>query len=312
MKIQITLFAFALALVGLLGAPESAFAQKRKGKKKAAVVEAPVDTVAKVETAPAAPVDELVEVKTDSAGYNTLSVRPVHVSDVMYRMSIWRRINFKEKCNEPFFSSGNEITSILMNAVRRGQLQAYKPNNDSVNRTMTKEAFFDQITEKPEANGEPVIDPFTGKPVESVAAAGTEMTPRELYLLELKEDLIFDKQRSRQYNDIQVVTLIIPSDKNLKGIEQPLASFRYKDLDKLFKQLPNARWYNSANRAEDKKLSDAFDLRLFCSRITKVSNPKDEPIDGMAENAGNVKASLIASQLAELDLVEKENELWDF
>lgn len=312
MKIRFHLFAFVLALVGLVGTADDAFAQKRKKKKAAAAAPAPAEA-APVETAPAAPVfNELVQVNYDSAGYNTLSVRAIHVSDIMYKMSVWRRINFKEKCNEPFFAQGNEFTRIIFDAIRRGELQAYKPNNDSVNRLMPKEAFFDQITEKPEANAEPVIDPFTGQPVVQAAAAGTEMTPRELYLLELKEDLLFDKQRSRQYYDIQVVTLVIPSDKNLKGIEQPLASFRYKDLDKLFKKLPNAKWYNFANRAEDKKLSDAFDLRLFCSRIVKMSNPKDEPIDGMSEYAGNIKASLIASQQAELELVEKENELWDF
>ena len=308
---RFVLVAFALALFGLLGSSD-AFAQKKKKKKKATTS---VTDVAPVETAPAAPpvaVEELNTPNLDSAGYNTLSVRPVHVSDIMYKMSVWRRIDFREKCNEPFFAMNNEFTRIIFDAVRRGELTAYKANDDSVNRKLTSLAFFDQITEKPESGGEPVIDPFTGKPVEQAASAGTEMTPRELYLVELKEDLLFDKQRSRQFYDTQVVTFIIPSEKNLKGIEQPLASFRYRDLDKLFKRIPNAKWYNFANRAEDKKLSDAFDLRLFCSRIVKMSNPKNEPIEGMAEYAGNVKASLIASQQAELDLVEKENELWDF
>jgi gliding motility associated protien GldN len=313
MKISFKTLTLVFALLGLLGATNDSFAQKKKKKKKPtteAVTDAPPVEVAP--PAPPAPVSNLVDIKYEVDGYNTLSVRPVHVSDIMYKMSIWRRINFKEKCNEPFFPSGNELSGILMHAVRNGLLQAYEPNNDSVNRTMTKEKFFDAITEKAETGGEPVIDAFTGKPVEVAASAGTEMLPKELYLIELKEDLIFDKQRSRQYYDIQVLNMIIPSDKNLKGVEQPLASFRYKDLDKLFKTLPNAKWYNSANRAEDKKLSDAFDLRLFCSRIVKMSNPKDEPIESMSENAGNVKAGLIASQQSELELVEKENELWDF
>lgn len=314
MKIRFSLLAFALAFAGLVGSADDAFAQKRKGKKKAAatteVESAPVEATVAAPAAPALPTR--LEVKYDSAGYNTMSVRPIHVSDIMYKMSVWRRINFKEKCNEPFFAQNNEFTRIIMESVRRGQLQAYQSNGDSVNRPMTAQAFFDIITEKPESGGEPVIDAFTGKPVETGPIQGTEMTPRELYLVELKEDLIFDKQRSRQFYDIQVVSLIIPSEKSLKGIEQPLASFRYKDLDKLFKDMPNAKWYNFANRAEDKKLSDAFDLRLFCSRIVKMSNPKDEPIEGMAEYGGNIKASLIASQQAELDIVEKENELWDF
>jgi chaperone required for assembly of F1-ATPase len=76
--------------------------------------------------------------------------------------------------------------------------------------------------------------------------------------------------------------------------------------------MPNAKWYNSQNRAEDKKISDAMDLRLFCSRIIKISNPKDQMIEDMQEYNTSDKTVLIASQKYEYELVAKENEVWDY
>jgi hypothetical protein len=131
--------------------------------------------------------------------------------------------------------------------------------------------------------------------------------------LKFRENLLFDKQRSRFYYDIQTVTLFIPAEFNtIKGTETEVASFRYKDLVQVFKNMPTARWYNFQNRAEDKKVADAMDLRLFCSRIIKISNPKDAMIEDMPEYNTSDKAILIASQKYEYDLVAKENEVWDY
>jgi hypothetical protein len=37
-----------------------------------------------------------------ASGYDPLSVRKVHVSDVMYKMQVWRVMDLREKCNQPF------------------------------------------------------------------------------------------------------------------------------------------------------------------------------------------------------------------
>lgn len=149
---------------------------------------------------------------------------------------------------------------------------------------------------------------------EEVAAAkpalsGDEYFPKELNILEVKEDWIFDRKRSRLYYDIQTITLLLPADKNEAGFEKPIASFKYKDLDKLFRSDPKKFiWYNPQNQAQHKNLADAFDLRLFYGRITKVANPGDQDLIGMYGD----REGLLKSYQTEYELMEAEHSLWEY
>ena len=49
---------------------------------------------------------------------NPLSLHPIHEANVMYKTTLWRRIDLKEKQNQPLFSKGSEITKHLIDAVR--------------------------------------------------------------------------------------------------------------------------------------------------------------------------------------------------
>jgi gliding motility associated protien GldN len=238
-----------------------------------------------------------------ASGYDPLSVRKVHVSDVMYKMQVWRVMDLREKCNQPFLASGNEITKAICDAVFSGKLNAYA--KDSLTVLLSMDQFKEKLTDPSSAQ----VD-ADGNPI---AGTGTPFMPRQLYTLKFRENLLFDKQRSRFYYDIQTITLFIPAEFNtIKGTETEVASFRYTDVARVFKSMPNARWYNSQNRAEDKKISDAMDLRLFCSRILKISNPKDQMIEDMPEYRDSPRSILVASQKFEYELVAKENEVWDY
>ena len=138
---------------------------------------------------------------------------------------------------------------------------------------------------------------------------GDEYFAKEFNVMEIKEDWIFDRKRSRLYYDIQTVTIFLPSDKNAAGVETPLATFKYKDLDKLFRSDPKKFiWYNPQNQAQHKNLADAFDLRLFYGRITKVANPGDSDLVGMYGD----KEGLMKSYQTEYELMETEHGLWEY
>ena len=70
---------------------------------------------------------------------DSLSVHPIDPSNVLYRITNWRRMDLKEKINQPFFSRNNEITKFLIDGVKSGVLTAY--TNDSVSTVLTAEAF---------------------------------------------------------------------------------------------------------------------------------------------------------------------------
>jgi gliding motility associated protien GldN len=334
----------------------------------------------------------------DTKGVNPLSVRDINDADVMMKRTLWRRLDLREKQNQPMFAVGNEITKYIMDAVKAGLLEAYvdpdmtkkmtssdfskalqMPNQGQTltedeikagfgneNATQTGDGWGDAAKKDPKAAAktddgwgapapkketQPVDDGWgtpapkkktttkgkkgqiTKVPVkpqvdsteikrkmaeEAAAIAAAEAQkmeenqffPKDVPILEMKEDWIFDRKRSRLIYDIQTITMVLPSELNPGGIEKPIATFRYKDLDKLFRSDPKKFiWFNEYNTAQHKNLADAFDLRLFSGRIIKTSNPKDQDLITIY---GGEKEALWKSIQLENELMELEHGLWEY
>ncbi|MCZ6692643.1 MAG: gliding motility protein GldN [Bacteroidetes bacterium] len=262
-------------------------------------------------------------------GINPNSIRPIHENDIMYKKRVWRRMDLKEKQNKGFFSVGNEITKIIIEAVKRGLLYPYDPKNDSLNIRFTKEQFLERIrlpdeggglSEEEKALGFSEDDGGWGDegdgfgdagPAEEVEEEVLEFLPSQITTLEIMEDAIFDKKRSRLYYDIQSIKLIIPAGEFETGLIRPVAVFKFKDLVELWKNMPGeAIWFNPQNSREHRNLADAFDLRLFSSRIIKVENPDDNFIVDVYSKSP--KEGVMASQWYEDDLIQYEHDLWEF
>jgi hypothetical protein len=285
--------------------------------------------------------------KSDN-GLNPLSLRPVHESNVAYKIGLWRRIDLREKQNQPLFSNNNEITKHLIEGVKSGILDAYSDEN--LEQRLTLNEFNERMFKRFEGGGlsQEEIDAGFGKDdaaaddgwgestggtddgwgeatatedntqngtkkstatASQAPADGYEMFPNEFYIIELKEDWIFDRQRSRQYFDIQTVTIKIPAEGSNDGLEKVLASFKFRDLEHFFRNNPNAVWFNETNTAKHINLADAFELRLFHGRIVKKSNSLNKYLD---EQYNSPKEALIQSQELEYELIEFEHNLWEF
>jgi gliding motility associated protien GldN len=132
--------------------------------------------------------------------------------------------------------------------------------------------------------------------------------PKELSIIEIKEDAVIDRKRSRLYFDIQSLTVIVPASKTKAGFDKPVASFRYKDVYKLFRSNADCIWYNSENETQHKNMADAFDLRMFQARIIKKGNAENKYLTDMFEGE---KEGLLMSQMLEYKLLELEHDLWE-
>ena len=263
----------------------------------------------------------------ESDGYNPLSLRKVHESYLMWKKTLWRRVDLKEKQNKPFFARNREISKIIIEAVERGVLIPY--NSDSVNdsNVMSREEFVENIQqvdeeiEEEDGFGFDLDDPFAGfeeddpfaDEVEEVAAGPIFIPKREFSIFEIKEDLYFDRIHSRIYFDIQAITMYLPGDScyNPAGFEKPIASLRFIHLYNLFKSMPrDAIWYNENNIAQHKNLGDAFLLRLFKGIIVKIANADDIRVSELY--ARSRKEGIMASFKVEQDLMEWEANLWEY
>jgi len=138
--------------------------------------------------------------------------------------------------------------------------------------------------------------------------------PSDMTALNMMEDMIFDKRRSRLYYDIQAIELSVPGSKTKTGFNQSLGWVRYKDLEKVFRAHPEkAVWFNRYNTAQNKNFADAFLLRLFHGTLNKIQNPDDESIfETFIGNGRPYREAVMATEWNEMMLMEKEHNLWEF
>ena len=260
-----------------------------------------------------------------SNGYNPLSLRQVHESYLMWKKTLWRRVDLKEKQNKPFFAINREISKIIFDAVQRGVLIPYNSDSVTDNNVMAREDFLinvqqENLDDDDDFGGGFEDDPFAAAAdpfadeVEEEESAGPQLIPnREFSIFEIREDLYFDRVHSRIYFDIQSITMYLPGDSffNLTGIEKPVASFRFIDLYNLFKSMPKeAIWFNENNIAQHKNLADAFLLRLFKGIIVKIANADDIRVSELFSKSR--KDGIMASFKVEQDLIEWEANLWEY
>lgn len=274
--------------------------------------------------------------------YNPNSLNPIPKYEQHYKRRVWRTIDLNEKQNKGFFSNNGEITKLIVNAVKSGEITDIYAS-DSLTTKISKEQFLSRLVQSQGAvydqwdptrnwytdeiasyNGKNyrVLVDNTGKNPETspdewaLTSEGkaVDYLPRDMNILRLVEDVIFDKRRSVLKYDVLAIQIIVPGSKTSTQVDEELGWFKYKDLERVFRNHPEkAVWFNRQNTAQNKNFADAFLLRLFHGSIRKIENPDDETIfEIYTGNGRSYQEAVWATEWAELELMEKEHNLWEF
>ena len=255
----------------------------------------------------------------------------------LYKAKVWRKIDLKEKQNKGFFARGNEISGLIVKAVKSGEI-ADVYLSDSLTSKMDKAAFQTNLVSQAGQTfptWDPAIDSYSGDNVtfngknytaltdskgknpetspdewqKTSAGMASEYLSDEIYQMTLVEDVIFDKRRSRLYYDMLAIKLEA-FDQNTSTFKL-IGCFKYKDLEKMFRNHPDeAIWFNRYNTAENKNYADAFLLRLFHGTIDMVENPDGNRIADIYPN--NYKEGVWATEWEEMKMMEREHNLWEY
>lgn len=283
------------------------------------------------------------EIQDLEVQYNPNSLNPIPVYEQHYKVRVWRNIDLREKQNKGFFAKNGEISKLIVDAVRSGELtDIYK--DDSLSGKLSKEEFMGRLIAEQAQTfpaWEPATDFYTddvvtynGKNYRAVQdsrgvtpsedavdnwavtnqGSGLPYSVGDMSTIHMMEDIIFDRRRSRLYYDIQGMEIIVPGAKTNTGIDLSLGWFKYKDLEKLFRNnIPKAVWFNRQNTAQNKNFADAILLRLFQGSIYKIQNPDDETLDDTYRGNGRpYREGVWAREWTEMMLMEKEHNLWEF
>lgn len=284
----------------------------------------------------------VVLAQPDEVQYNPNSLDPIAKYEQHYKLRVWRMIDLREKQNKGFFARNGELTKLIMEAAKNGEI-AEIFMSDSLKAKYKREDYMKALVATP---GEtlPAWDPaspyylndavsYNGKNYESQIDNNTGINPStvqngewtpstrgksldylpgDVYRLNLVEDVIFDRRRSRLYYDIQAIELQA-FDQNTSTFKS-MGWFKYKDLEKVFRNNPEkAIWFNRQNTAQNKNYADAFLLRFFKGVVYKIENPDDYTLDDIYRvNARPYYEGVWAREWEEMKLMEKEHNLWEF
>ncbi|PKQ70041.1 type IX secretion system ring subunit PorN/GldN [Raineya orbicola] len=276
-------------------------------------------------------------------GYNPNVKNPVLEDDIMFRKIVIRKINFSEKQNKGFSSHkefGANFLDLLKEAITGEakvkpiglSITPYDPGfgelgtgrvSDKKMSTLSPEemkevaiAYQENYEEakKKYPNVDPKLIGCTKTERDQQGVDINQLVPygQDKLSLQMVEEVVFDKRRSRMYINIIAFLLVGECEDGAK----PIAAVRYKDVDRYFRALyvesnqQYGKWYNPKNDRRHMCVMDAFELRLFSSRITQISNPENKELSEITN--GNISEELYKSQEAEMELMEFEHNLWEF
>ncbi|MDP4826327.1 MAG: gliding motility protein GldN [Flavobacteriales bacterium] len=252
-------------------------------------------------------------VKEHNATKRVIPYPYLREADVMYANRVWQRIDMREKMNQSLYYPIEEIEDrkslfdvIKYALLTEGSLTAYSlgPTSDD------DEFHWPMEASQLDSLIRPVItqyteDPDTGERVPVQVTA--EIKSADITQYEIKEDWIFDKQRSERY--VRIIGICpMKEDFDDQGNKRG-----YKPLFWLY--FPECRYvfahhevFNLLNDSQRRTFEDIFQKRMFTSYVVKESNVFDRSISSYARNID----ALLESERIKTELFEMEHDLWHY
>lgn len=116
----------------------------------------------------------------------------VNMKNIRFYKRVWRDIDLKDEKNAMLATPGNSLIEIIMKAIETGKLSLYSPDDDSFKVRMSGRDGFARFTDSVLV---PIFD-SEGNQIDSKMTLN-EFDPTRVTKFRIKEDIFFDKQRSR-------------------------------------------------------------------------------------------------------------------
>ncbi|MGN6180496.1 MAG: gliding motility protein GldN [Mucilaginibacter sp.] len=270
-----------------------------------------VDTSKKAAISPPKPFDRPLDgyyKKSDILSAKPIPYPNIREADVAFAKRIWRAIDVREKMNTYMASPKDRLIDVLLTAINNGELTAYDatpdpkydPDGDSFAHPLTPAQAMGKlvdssVVEKQDINGNSVRSKVAGI-----------LNPDSVVKFMIKEDWIFDKQRSVfEPRIIGIAPMVKPTAGNFVADYQAAFWIYFPDARPI---LATKEVIDKNSDATGLSFDDVFMKRLFTSYIVKQSNEKDERIKDYAQGIDR----LYESERIKKSLMDWELNLWQY
>ncbi|HEY8400507.1 MAG TPA: hypothetical protein VIK89_04555 [Cytophagaceae bacterium] len=200
---------------------------------------------------------------------------------VLYQQRLVRSIDLRITENENLFGKENKIAEVLLNALREGEITAY--TSYSLNDTLSSEELDYRLKHF-----------YSDGSFEYYSL-------KDLYQMELGEDLVFDTYRSELQFKPVYITLLIPELVSDKGLIEPLATFRWEDCIKIFRKY-NVLTYKPVYNGRKINLTEVFVMHAYKSHICKIG--KEDEVSYFDQRYANQIDAFLAGKEEEKKIIE--------
>lgn len=271
-------------------------------------------------------------VKSDILDRKVVEYAPIRPADVGFVKRVWREFDVREKMNSIYASPSAGLIHVIMEAVLAGELTAYDPTpteDDPTGDSFKTVLSADQVLGRFGVDST-LVEQYDqeGNVVASRFEAGS-FDPASVVRFRIKEDWIFDKQRSIfEPRIIGIAPLVSPDLDRFGGgntdqfgipLRDPSEQAGGPEIDPypaFWIYFPEARHIfvnkevpNRHNDASGLSYDDVFVQRLFSSFIVKESNPEDLRIkDYVAHGVDR----LYEAERIKKKLIDFEQNLWSY
>lgn len=233
--------------------------------------------------------------------------QPIRETDILWKKRVWREIDTREKQNAGFRWAGDEnsgggmFIEILLDALKKGKIKAYKTFDDQFTAVMTKDDVLETIAGK--VDTQVIMDPITN--VETTKIIKRDFDPTTITKYRIKEDWIFDRNQGQMVVRICGLAPVkdVYGDDGVYRGPQAMFWLYYPDIRGLLAQY---EVFNPQNDIARYTWDEFFESRQFSSKITKVSNV----FGSQFKDNLNPMESLYESQHSAEEIFNKEHDMW--
>ncbi len=272
----------------------------------------PVDTTKRTAISPPKPFDRPLDgyyKKSDILNAKPIPYPNIREADVSFAKRIWREFDVRDKMNTYMTSPKMRLIDVLLTAINNGELTAYDatpdakydPDGDSFAHPLTPAQAMaklvdSSVVEKQDINGNSKRSKVAGI-----------LNPDSVVKFQIKEDWIFDRQRSVfEPRIIGIAPMTKPSTGGSFATDyQPAFWVYFPDARPI---LATKEVVNHNSDATGLSYDDIFMKRLFASYIVKQSNDKDDRIKDYAQGVDR----LYESDRIKKSMMDWELNLWQY